>query len=717
MKPVQKLLKLLASKNIAEDLDEDKCLEIAKNVKLGYDIDEDSRSVWLETNQEAMRIIKHCEDNLDDGDKDFPFYGAAKVVYPLLAPAVIQMAARLCTHIVQNDKVCEFAITGAETPEMIPNPLAQMPPQPGQPPQPKEIPSGKGIKEQKAERLTKYASYVFLQKSKTWLKDTHKLMSIVSSWGTGFRQVYYDDITKTAKHELISPENVVINHNISSLEDAPRITILHNLRKNKIIELMRAGRFCEHDLDELDTESEDLEKGGDSREIRPNHEFLCQTLWLDLDDDGYEEPYKAYVHHKQQKLYGLYPAFKLKDVDIEQETGKILSIKPRIDIVDYHLMDDPEGKFYSMGLNYLLLHPNKTLTSLARQLLDSGTLANTQGGFITKAFKTNKKVLEFKMGEFQVLDIDPSVNPQQHIIPLPFKEPSQVLFGLFQALIQSSKEIGFITDVLTGDVESQNTPATTMLAMVEQGTRAFKPVIQKLYISLKNEFSLWFDINAEYMKDSQQGQIYARLQGKPIEIYRSDFDSDALDVCPVADPTMCSEAHKYAQLKMLIDSTMNPFLSQRLNPEETLRTILETGGFQNADKLIAQAQPTPPDPKVMKVQLDAQKHQDQMQIEQLKMQLEAAKQQNKDLETEIKHGLALVKAHESGSKINLLQAKAHKDNAEAELAARDTGHSHAQDMLSNLQTQIDGANKHALEHRKLDILETQQRNAGNPKKS
>lgn len=733
MNSINKLLKILKSKNVAEDLDEDKCDDIAQDVILGYNIDEDSRATWLETNQEAMRIIKHCEDDLDGGDKDFPFHGAAKVIYPLLAPAVIQMAARMSTHIVQNDKVCEFAVLGPDQPEMMPNPMyqqqmsqmQQQPAQPGQQPPQQQIPSGKGKKAEKAARLTDYASYVFLKKSKTWLKDTHKLMSIVASWGTAFRQVTYDEITKTAKHELIRPENVIINHNISSLEDAPRITILHNLRKNRIIELIRAGVFCNHDVDakkksqdsevDIDSEGENLENGGDSREIRPNHEFLCQTLWLDLDEDGYAEPYKAYVHKKQEKLYGLYPAFKLKDVDLDPDSGKILSIKAKIDIVDYHLMDDPEGKFYSIGLNYLLLHPNKTLTSLARQLLDSGTLANTQGGFVTKAFKTNKRTLEFKMGEFQVLDVDPSINPQQHIIPLPFKEPSQVLFGLFQALIQSSKEIGFITDVLTGDVESQNTPATTMLAMVEQGTRAFKPVIQKLYISLKNEFTLWFEIESEYMKESKEGQVYAQFQGQPIEIYKSDFDLTSIDVCPVADPSMCSEAHKYAQLKMLTELTTNPFLSQRMDPAETLKTLLDGGGFMNADKLVAAPQPQPADPKLLKVQLDAQKHQDEMKIAQLNLQLDQARQQNDDLKTQIHQGLAMVKAHESGSKINLMKAKADKDHAEAELAARTAGHNHAQDMLDHAHAVKQAGDNNALEHRKLDVMETQQRNQGSPK--
>src|ERR1043165_3464496 len=163
MKAIEKLLKYLNSSNVAEFLDDDKKKQIADDVLTGYEVDEDSRSAWLDTNKEAMRMIKHCEDSQNDPDKEFPFSGSAKVIYPLLAPAVIQMAARMSTHIVQNDRVCQFKTLG---------------------------PDQDGMKQAKSTKATDYASYHFLIEEQDWLKHTHKLMSIVASWGTGFKQVY-----------------------------------------------------------------------------------------------------------------------------------------------------------------------------------------------------------------------------------------------------------------------------------------------------------------------------------------------------------------------------------------------------------------------------------------------------------------------------------------------------------------------------------------------
>lgn len=671
MKAIETLLKYLNSDNVADFLDDDQKKQIAEDVILGYEIDEDSRAVWLETNKQAMKIIKHCEDDNADGDKDFPFTGSAKVVYPLLAPAVIQMAARMCMHIVQNDTVCKFKVLG---------------------------PDPDGAKAQKASKMTNYASYHFLIEDQDWLKDSHKLMSVVASWGTGFRQVYYDPITKQAVDELLPPEDVIINHNLSSLDKAKRITIRHWMTKNDLVSYSRSGIFSKLDLEDYEDRSEETENG-DSREINPAMEVLCQHVYLDLDEDGYAEPYKVYVLKKDQELLGIYPAFKLKDVDIEQKTGKIRYIKRRLDVVDFHLIDDPEGKFYSIGLNYLLTHQNKAITSILRQLIDSGTLANTQGGFVTKAFKTQQRNLQFRMGQFQVLDINPNVNPQQHIMPLPFKEPSQVLLALLQVLIQGGKETGFITDVLTGDVEGQNTPATTMLAMVEQGTRAFKPVIQKQYSSMKKEFTLWFEINSEYLDVGEAGQKYANFQDQQLEMSRADFDSTSLDICPVADPTQSSEAHKYAKVKFLADLLMNPAAAQTMNVEIVMKTMLEDMQIPNIEAILAPKQQAP-DPKMMKLQLDAQKAQMKHDVDTTNSQI---KQQHADSEK----AKVMLQAAELPIKQQQAQTQQNIMNATIQKNLIDNHLKHAQ---IHIDAKLEGDKLNA-EHRKLGILE---KKSGNP---
>ncbi len=646
MSTADKLLKFLNSDNIAKDIEEDQLNKIAESVIKGYKIDDESRKSWLDTNKEAMRIIKHCESDPEQ-KRDFPFEGSAQVIYPLLAPAVIQLASRLIPHLVRNDRVVECKVLGSDT-----NPEIDM--KTGQP-------TGKNVKAAKAERVSNFLNYEFLIDSDTWLKDMHKACHIVSSWGTAFAQVTYDPVFKRNTFELIEPEHVIINHNISSLEKAPRITIRHYLTKNDLIQNIRSGFFLDVDLDTLDTQPNDSEQSN-SEDDHPVHEFLCQTCYLDLDDDGYEEPYKVYVHNKSKKVLCIYPAYELNDIDIDEE-GKVLSIKRRLDIVDFHAIDSPDGKFYSIGLNYLLLHPNKSITSIQRQLIDAGTLHNASAvsGFMTKAFKTRERSLRIKMGEFQVLDCNPSIDPQKHIFNLPFKEPSQVLLGLLTMIVQSSEKNGFITDVLTGDTQGQNVPATTMLAMVEQGTRAFKPMVQKLHNSLKKLFKMWFHLHSKYMEKDPSGTYY----NKVMMVQPGDFDESVMDIVPVADPTQSSEAHKYAKLQAMMQAMQT--IPGAHNLPAALMLYYKEIGFENPEQIVAQPSPPPPDPKMMEVQLKGQVAEMQNKIDQMDIALKAEKLNTEKMKVAIKaQELSIKKSQSEAAKMKMI-GDAKKDLAEASI--------------------------------------------------
>jgi hypothetical protein len=630
MAAIDKLLKFLNSTNVAEFLDDDEKRQIVQDVILGCQVDEDSRLDWLETNLEAMKVIKHCEEAFNDPNKDFPFPKSAKVVYPLLAPAVIQLASRMCQSIVRNDKVVEIAVVGENEPiEVAPGMMIHP-------------------KEKKAQRVEKFLNYEFLLESDEWLKDTHKLFHIVASWGTAFRQVYYDPVRKKNCSEVLPPEDVIINHNLTSLHKARRITVIHRMTKNQIIEQTRAGYFSDDlDLSLLDRQVEDEAP----QELNPVFEVKCQFTYLDLDDDGYAEPYKVYILESQNWLLGIYPAFDFSDINLSDE-GKLISIKPRIDLVDYHCIDSPDGKFYSIGLNYLLLHQNKSITSVLRQLIDAGTLSNTQGGFLTSAFKTKEHDMKFKMGKFVKLECDPTINPQQHIVPLPFKEPSNVLLGLLQTMIQAGEKTGFITDVLTGDMAGQNVPATTMLAMVEQATRAFRPLVQKVYISLKKEFKIWCELHGKYMDAPK----YASFVGGSVKVAAADFDMSEIDICPVADPTLGTDSQKYAKVQFLFQMLSSQIVSAT-NVPELLYRIFRDLDYAEPEKMIAPPPDPSQNPDMIKLQLEKEKLDNKAMVDQAKVQLQAGKLQLQQVQTQIKATDSQVRVEDSIQDNKLEQQK------------------------------------------------------------
>lgn len=677
MASIEKLLKYLESDNVADFLDDDEAKQVVEDVVTGYCIDEESRRPWLETNKEAMKIIKNAERSESDPEREFPFYKSSKVIYPLLSPAIIQLSSRLIQHIVRNDKVAECVVLGQDEPEINP--------ETGQP-------TGQGIKQSKASRVSDFMSYEFLIESDTWLLDQHKVCTILSSWGMAFKEVYYDKTTKKNCSEFLQPEDVVINHNTTSLDKCRRITIRNYMTKNDILTEIRSGRFLDIDIDSLNTqvmENEDQEN--DSREVNPVYEVLKQFCYLDLDDDELAEPYYVYVHQQSQTLLGIRPAFELTDVQADDK-GKIIQIEPRMNIVDYHLIDDPEGKFYSLGLNHLLIHQNKAITAVLRQLLDAGTLANQQGGFITKAFKTKERSLRFKLGEFKVIDVAPGVDPRQQIIPLPFKEPSQVLLALLQMLVESGKETGFMTDVLAGDAQAQNVPATSMLAMVEQATRAFKPVVQKFFTSEKKEFKLWFHFHSKYLDRPK----YYQFQGKQGEISMDDFDEKNLDVVPVADPTMSSEAHKYARLQAMVQFMQS--VPGALNVPQAAATFMKELQFVNVEALVAQPQPAAPDPKLMEIQLKAQIADKNHEIAQLKQALVSKKLDLEAVKVDIKQQDVDIKKQTAKVQNTKMIVDAHKESMDA--------------VNQQNLTKIEGYNAET-ERKRINILEKQQRDSNN----
>ncbi len=659
MSSLDKLLKYVSMSNIAEALDDEKLSQIADDVIKGYEIDEDSRKDWLEINKQAMDIIK----NKDDSTNRIKLYeGQCKLLFPLLAPATIQLASRLITHIVRNDKTVEFKVLGKDT--KVPEneqeaaqyeQMIQQNPQAAQ-----QIPAPKMIweKQSKADKVSELMNYELLVESKAWLKDTHKICHIVASWGTAFKRVYFDYVKGTYCSEKINPEDVVVNQNVTSLEDAPRITVKHRFTKREIIEQQRNGYFLGDDLDLLETDPDD-DNINNFEEISPVYLFLCQTCYIDLDEDGYDEPYTVYVNKASRKVYSIIPAFEVKDIDADPK-GKIKSVKRRLDIVDFHAIDDPEGGFYSIGLNYLLLHPNKALTSIQRALVDAGMLSNAAAvsGFVTKAFKTKERSIRVKLGEFPVLDCNPNVDPNKQIIPMPFREPSQVLLNMFQILIDISKNNGFLNDILTGDVEMQNVPATTTLAMTEQATRAFKPMIQKLYMSLKDEFKILFHLHSKHLTEARS----INLQNSSFTVSHSDFDEEALDIVPVADPTQSSEALKYARLRLLQEG-MQVF-GPVTNLKEAATLYYTDAGFPSPETLV-QEQQSAPDPKLIEIQMKAQIADKQHQLDMMSLQLQSQKQQfdqyKNQAQFEVKSGLAHVKAIESGAKVKKLEGDAASD--------------------------------------------------------
>lgn len=675
MADIDKLLKYIKKGNIAEELDDDKQASITRRVINGCRVDFDSMGDWFERNHAAMDMINSITDNdltLDIGEAAKP---ACKVIYPLIPHAVTQLASRQIPHINRDDTACEFAVKGRD-------------------PQKK--------KEQRATDVAEFMNFQLLEESDTWEMDSHKILHMTAAWGTVHREVYYDHIKNELISETIDPNNFIINNNLTSLSKARRITIKYQLSLNEIQERINIKEFQDIDIDSLTAHCDNIELEDVPKEDRL-YEIKKQYCYLDLDEDGYAEPYIVFIHEMSDQLLAIYPNFIIDDIKVGPK-GQIMAIRPNTQIVDFHCIPDPGGKYLSHGLNHRLYHLAKAITTLLRQLIDSGTLANFQGGFVTKAFKTKEKELRFKYGVFQELDVPSDIEGgiQNHIMQLPFKEPSQVAFSLMQFLVETSKDYAFTTDVLVGDTQAQNTPATTAMSQIEQATKAFAPLLKSMFISLKKEFKIRFDLNSKFLPQSK----YAQFFDDPTKDVKEDFKEGDFDIVPVADPTMCSEAHKYARDQIIQQILLQnaPYLDNSMLCKELFTDLhLPVEAVKDMSQV-----PQQPNPIIVKANLDhdaaMQKNQVEVQKDQHRTMLE---QQKIDLEKSKVSG----HLYETGAKVQKLQADAMKDVAQTHLnvaqAHVDANNQNVQNAIA-AHTSITGAN---IESAKVRAMANKPRNA------
>lgn len=590
------LEKLKTSTNLTELLDENELAYIASTVVDGYEIDEDSRAEWKDTVDKAMEIAKQVTKK-----KNFPWSGASNIKMPIITRACIDYASRTLPEVIQNDKVVKCSVIGEE---YVPASQEEV----------EDV--AKKNKFKRASRVSKFMSYQLLHKSPDWENSLDSLLQTLPVVGTVFKKTYYSEVEKRVVSEMCIPARIVVNYNVTSLETARRVTHVLEMYTNDIIERQRRGIFNEDvDVEGLrDTPVESLEYSATSIDDQDMPvEILEQHCYFDLDGDGYKEPYVVLVHKESRQVLRIVQRFK----KIESVKGEVVRIVPEHYFTDFHFIKSPDGGFYSMGFGSLLLPSNLAINTLINQLIDAGTLSNTQGGFLGRGLRLKNGEFKMKMGEWKVLDAASGTKISDNVFPMPTKEPSQTLFQLLGLMIQIAQDLSSTSDVLTGKQPAQNVSSGTISQLVEQGTKVFTAVNKRVYRGLKKEYQKIFELNSTHLTQKE----YQTVLEDPLANVKLDFEQESLDIIPVADPTLSSEQQRIQRLMMI---QQLPTVDRRAIDEMTLDT-LQIDSAQKA-RLLPQPDPNaPPPPEQQKIMMEMQK----MQAEIAKISAETTLQAEK----------------------------------------------------------------------------------------
>lgn len=622
---------MLESVNIADKLKAERLQEIGQEAKNGFDLDLQSRDEWDLACDQWLKLARQVVE-----EKSYPWTGASNVKYPLLSTAAMQFAARAYPSLVPSDgRVVKTKTIGKD-------------------------PTGQ--KKEIAEAVSIYMSYQIMHEMDGWEEEMDKLLIMLPILGTMFKKTYWDPVKEKNCSRIVLPKNLVVDYWTKNLEDAERISEVILLSPRKVKERVQSKLWKDIELGEPVTpEGEHNPPAND--ETTP-YEFVEQHTYLDLDDDGYREPYVVTFQRTTGKVVRIVARFD-EDTIFTSPEGELLKIEPIQYYTKFGFVPNPDGSFYDIGFGVLLGPLNESVNTLINQLIDSGHMASLQSGFLGKGLRLRMGEQRFIPGEWKVVNATGD-DLKKQIVPLPTKEPSTVLFQLMGSLITSGKELASVAEIFVGKMPGQNTPATTTMASIEQGMKVFTAVYKRIYRSLGEEFKKLYRLNGLYVNPNTYTEVVDMNIGPDL------FDNKSYDICPGADPTAVSQTEKLLKAQGL----MELLPTGMLDPVEVVSRVLEAQEQPNWQKLLnqqiqetGQFQP-PPDPKLQEMQMKGQKEQQKMamqaQRDAEKGQLEARdkqvqltmKQREHELDMQHKARMAQIKMAEAQHKQKIFSVEA-----------------------------------------------------------
>lgn len=621
-----KIETLISLPNIAVKLKETDLATIGNDVETGYNADKNSRKEWEQRQDAYMKLALQVME-----EKSSPWPKAANVKYPLLTTATMQFGARAYPSLVPSPSIVKGRVTGFD-------------------------PTGEKAKS--AERVGKHMSYQLIEEMEGWEEDMDKLTVSIPITGCMFKKTYFSPAKQTNVSELVYPVNLVVDYWTKNLCDAQRITHEIFMTDNEVYERKLAGLYLDQEYTKRKkTEERTSDKvhgvqDNNDESVQP-YLVLEQHTYLDLDEDGYKEPYiVTVIDGKVARIVACYGA-----ENVQKINNKVYHIDRIEYFTKYGFVPNPDGSFYDVGFGLLLGPINETINTTINQLLDAGTLKNRQSGFLGRGIRLKGGDKNFKPGEWkQVMSTGDDL--RKSIVPLPVGDPSSVLFQLLGLMIEAGKELSSTVPMILGQNPGQNQPATTSLSVLEQGLKVYSAIFKRLHRSLKIELKKLKRLNRIYLPPQSYFSVLDDVGGQE-KIFQIDYSEDVTDVQPYSDPNIVSDAQrmiKATQLSQMMEKGLIP------NPQAAAKIILEAMDLPNLDELMTPP-PSKPDPELeLKQREQAFKEFEgryRLKLEEHRLQIESERLENQSMigETTAILNIAKAEAAEAGTQVDQYLAK------------------------------------------------------------
>jgi len=537
--------------NLAEALDNTQLSALADDLLGFVDADMDSRKEWADTFIKGLDVLGFKYE-----ERTEPWEGSCGVYSTVLAEAAIRFQAETMSETFPAAGPVKVKILGEESKE----------------------------KEEAAQRVKADMNYELTERMVEYRSEHERLLYSLGLAGSAFKKVYYDPNLGRQVAIYIPAEDVIVPYGASHIETAERVTHIMRKTKNEMRKLQAAGFYRDVELGDPETFHTDIEKrkaeeGGYS--LTDDDRYSVYEIHADLvidGIDGQDDLAKPYV------------------VTIERGTSEVLAIRRNYLEEDplklkrqhfVHYVYVPGFGFYGLGLIHIIGGYARAGTSLIRQLVDAGTLANLPGGLKSRGLRIKGDDTPIEPGEWKDVDV-PSGSIRDNIMPLPYKEPSQTLLALLNQITTEGRRLGAISDMNISDM-SANAPVGTTLALLERTLKPMAAVQARVHYAMKQEFKMLKALMAEYAPaeydyQPQRGEVTAR-----------QMDYMMVDVIPVSDPNSSTMAQRVVQYQAVLQMAQSA--PQIYDLPQLHRQMIEVLGVKNADKLVPtreDAKPTDP---------------------------------------------------------------------------------------------------------------------------
>jgi chaperonin GroES len=576
---------LYTATNLASRFSEDDLRRLGAWCQAGFLRDNATRLNWRKRMQAALDLAQQTVK-----EKTFPWAGAANVAFPLVTIAAMQFHARAYPAIVNGSELVKYRVLKYDsTPEDV----------------------------ERGRKICEIMNTQLLEDDISWEEQEDRLLLVTSIVGTTFKKTYH--ITSEARNvsELVLPQDLVLDYFAKSVEDCQRKTHIIPVFRNDVYEKVQMGVY----LDVLEAgwyksmptvvQDENSAAVNQREGTTPPMEadettpflFHEQHCWIDLDKDGYAEPYIVTYESTSQAVVRIVARFD-REEDIERRSDKkIIRIAATEYFTKRGFIPSPDGGIMDIGFGMLLGPINESVNTIFNQLIDAGTMMTTAGGFLGRGAKIRGGSFTFSPNAWLRVD-STGEDLSKSIVPLPVREPSAVLFQLLGLLIEYANRIAAATETLAGENPGQNTPASTTQAMVEQGMKIYAAIFKRQWRGLKEEFKKLYKLNAVFLERTR----------------RQYFLGDPNRVVPAADPNIASDQQRYQQALTVKQAAM---ATPGYDPAAVEKFFLKSLKVEDIDTLYTGKMPEQKaDPKVQIEQMRAQVRMAEMQQDHIHFILE-----------------------------------------------------------------------------------------------